>query len=119
MSALTFFCSPLGRWLIVAVLVIGALGGLYGLGHRNGAAAADTRWQAAMAAEQTRQAAVRAKALDAAVSRELARAKDNAALQDQIDAYENELAARPADPRCVLSDHDVDRLRKLQGGSAR
>ncbi|SHF06357.1 hypothetical protein SAMN02745157_1550 [Kaistia soli DSM 19436] len=111
--------SPLGRWIVGVALVLAALAGLYGLGHRNGAAAADARWDAAMAAEQTRQASARAKALDAAVARELTRAAENEALEQQVDDYEKELATRPADARCVLDRDDVDRLRKLQGDAAR
>ena len=111
--------SPAGRWIGGFLILAAVLAGLYGLGRHDGAAAADGRWQLAMAAEETRQAAIRAKALDAAAARELQRARDNADLQSQVDDYERDLAARPAAARCVLGADDVARLRKLQGEAAR
>lgn len=111
--------SPIGRWAVAALIVLGLLGGTYAIGRRHGAAAASAKWQVAMAAEQTRQAAVRAKALDAAVSRELARAAEAKSLQSQVESYETQLASRPADSRCTLSSADAASLRKLQGDAAR
>lgn len=107
--------SPLGRWLGVFLATILVAYGLIALGHHRGYGAAEAKYLAAAAAEETRQAAVRAKALDEAVARELARAAENEQLEQKVSDYEAYLAKRPAVPGCVLDRDDVDRLRKLQG----
>lgn len=107
--------APIWRWLAGAALILAVALGLYAYGHHKGAASNEARWQAAMAAEKTRQAAVRAKALDEAVARELKRAAENEALEAQVQSYEKYLATRPAVPGCTLDRDSVDRLRKLQG----
>lgn len=110
--------APLWRWLAGAALVLAVALGIYAYGHHNGAAGTEAKWQAAMVAEQTRQAAVRAKALDEAVARELKRAAENEALEKQVQDYERYLATRPSVPGCTLDRDTVDRLRKLQGDNA-
>jgi len=108
----------LGRWAVGILIVLAVLGGTYALGHRHGTQRNEGRWQVAMAAEQTRQAAARAKALDQAVARELTRAAENEALEKQVTSYEEALARRPV-AGCVLSPADIGELRQLQGGSPR
>ena len=109
--------SPFGRWVGGALFVLAFLVGFYAYGYRHGRQASDQRWQAAMAAEQTRQAAVRAKALDEAVARELARAAENEQLEQKVSRYEEALARKP-DGCFRLRANDVGELRKLQGSAA-
>lgn len=113
--SLLLLLAPVWRWLAGAALILAVVLGLYAYGHHKGAASNEARWQAAMAAETTRQAAVRAKALDEAVARELKRAAENEALQQKADSYEEALARRPAADGCRLTERDIIELRKLQG----
>lgn len=111
-----YFRLP-ASWLVTIGLAFA--GWFYsGVIYQSGEASSERKWQAAMVAEQTRQAAVRAKALDEAVARELKRAAENEALEKQVQDYERYLATRPSVPGCILGRDDVDRLRKLQGGIA-
>jgi hypothetical protein len=107
--------SPIGRWVGAFLLTLVTAYGLIALGHYRGSAASEAKWQARMATEQARQAAVHAKALDESVARELARAAENEQLEQKVLDYEAYLAKRPAAAGCVLDSGDVDRLRKLQG----
>jgi hypothetical protein len=106
--------SPLGRWVGGALFALAFLAGTYALGNRHGTQRNEAKWQAASAAEITRQANVRAKALDEAVARELARAAENEQLEQKVLDYEAYLAKRPAPAGCILDRDTVDRLRKLQ-----
>lgn len=105
-------------WLVTIALAYA--GWFYsGAIYQAGEAARDAKWQAAMAAEQTRQAAVRAKALDEAVARELARAAENEALEAQVTQYEADLAKSLSKAPAGSCDYrlrgaDVERLRMLQ-----
>lgn len=110
--------TPVWRWLGGAAFILLLVLGIYAYGHHKGAVGNEAKWQAAMAAEQTRQAAVRAKALDEAVARELARAAENEALQEKADSYEEALARRPVADGCRLTKRDTLELRKLQGRAA-
>lgn len=105
--------SPLGRWIGAALFVLAFLVGTYALGSRHGTQRNEAKWQRASAAEITRQAAVRAKALDEAVARELARAAENEQLEQKVDSYEQALARKP-DGCFRLRADDVGELRKLQ-----
>lgn len=109
--------SPVGRWVSVFLLTLLVAYGLIALGHSRGSALTEAKWQTAMAAEQTRQAAVRAKALDEAVARELARAAENDQLEQKVESYEKALARKP-DGCFRLRADDVGELRKLQGRAA-
>ena len=102
-----------GRWAVGILIVLAVLASTYALGHRHGTQRNEAKWQIAMAAEQTRQAAVRAKALDEAVARELARAAQNEQLEQKVDSYEQALARKP-DGCFLLRADDVGELRKLQ-----
>lgn len=103
--------SPLGRWIGGALFVLAFLAGTYALGNRHGTQRNEAKWQAAMTKEITRQAAVRAKALDEAVSRELKRAVENEALEQKLAGYEAAIIPRAG---CILRKEDVDSLRGLQ-----
>lgn len=116
--SLLLLLAPVWRWLAGGVLILAVVLGIFAFGHHKGAASTEAKWQAAMAAEQTRQAAVRAKALDEAVARELKRAAENEQLEQKVLDYEAYLAKRPAAAGCVLDRDDVDRLRKLQGAGS-
>jgi hypothetical protein len=122
--------TPVWRWVAGFGLAVAIIAGAYGLGHHKGAVAEAAKWQAREAAEVTRQAAARAKALDEAVARELVRTKENQILQQEVSDYEQKLAAEPVDPpqpspvagalavpaACHrLSADDVRELRQLQG----
>ncbi|WP_336801579.1 DUF2514 family protein [Kaistia sp. MMO-174] len=111
--------SPIGRWVGGALFVLAFLAGFYAYGYRHGRQASDQKWQAAMAAEQTRQAAVRAKALDEAVARELARAAENEQLEAQVNQYEADLAKSLSKAPAGSCDYrlrgaDVERLHMFQ-----
>ncbi|WP_336800303.1 hypothetical protein [Kaistia sp. MMO-174] len=111
--------TPVWRRLGGAALVLILALGIFAYGHHKGAASNDAKWQAAMAAEQTRQAAVRAKALDEAVARELARAAENEALEAQVNQYEADLAKSLSKAPAGSCDYrlrgaDVERLRMFQ-----
>ena len=115
--------TPIARYVVIALVIIGVLGGTYGMGRHDGAAKVEARVAAAVAAEQLRQSAVRAQALDKAVSRELqARTDANAAEQKAAD-YEAILARQPepapttdgkCPPRFLLGPDDVRDLGVLQ-----
>lgn len=115
--------SPIGRWLFGALAILAVLGGLYAKGRHDGRVSADSRWAAAAAAEQIRQSAVRAKALDAAALRELAARADANAAEQKADDYAAELARQPepvanakgvCPPRFKLGADDVRSLGVLQ-----
>lgn len=111
--------SPLGRWIGGALFVLAFLAGFYALGNRHGTERNEAKWQRASAAEITRQAAVRAKALDEAVARELARAAENEALEAQVNQYEADLAKSLSKAPAGSCDYrlrgpDVERLRMFQ-----
>lgn len=111
---------PVQTILIIWIAYAGYAGA--GLIYHQGVRDADARVAAAVAAEQTRQSAVRAKALDNAATRELAARADANALSDKVEAYERELAAQAATPvpagSCApdyrLRPADAQRLRGLQ-----
>lgn len=111
--------TPVWRWLGGAALILLLVLGIYAYGHHKGAVSNEAEWQAAMAAEKTRQAAVRAKALDEAVARELARAAENEALEAQVNQYEADLAKSLSKAPAGSCDYrlrgpDVERLRLFQ-----
>lgn len=55
------------------------------------------------------------RAAAAAAEQEAAQLRNlQARLQERLDAYETELAARGEDKACRLDDADIERLRKLQ-----
>lgn len=115
--------APFWRWIAGVGLILAILTGTFAYGHHKGSAAKEAEWQAKTAAEVTRQAAVRAKALDASVSRELETNKQNAALSQEVASYEQKIEAAnaaPAKPGACpsglrLSPADVGVLRRLQG----
>lgn len=99
-------------WLVTVALVYA--GWLYsGAIYQAGEASANAIRDRAEAKEITRQANVRAKALDEAVARELARAAENEQLEQKVSRYEEALARRP-DDRFRLGPNDVGELRQLQ-----
>jgi hypothetical protein len=115
--------APFWRWIGGAAFILMLIAGIYAYGHHKGAASKEAEWQTKMAAEITRQAAVRAKALDNAVAREIARNTENASLEKQVQDYEQQIQvakAAPAKPGACppglsLSPADVGELRRLQG----
>lgn len=92
----------------------------YAAGVEAGRAEILAQWsQASLKAERDkREAERRLEEAAAAVARthqaEIDRAKADA--QEMIDAYLADLAARPADDRCALTDDDVRRLRDIRTG---
>jgi len=115
--------TPLARWIFGALAVLAVLGGIYAKGRHDGRAACESRVAAAVAAEQLRQNAVRAKALDNAVTRELAARADANEAEQKVAAYEATLVnPQPAvadangncPPRFILGADDVRALGVLQ-----
>lgn len=111
--------SILTRWLIGAGLVLGIAVASFGWGHSRGAAGNEAKWQTRSAKDRTEAAALRAKALDNVVARELARTAQNDELEQRIIDYEATLAVPSApaparEPDYRLRPADVERLRLLQ-----
>lgn len=92
----------------------------YAAGAEAGRAEIRAQWSEASlkAARDKREAERRLEEAAAAVARthqaEIDRAKADA--QEMIDAYLADLAARPVDARCALTDDDVRRLRDIRTG---
>lgn len=106
-----------GRWLFGLGVLLAIVASSFVYGHRVGAAGANARWQRDAAKQATEQAYARAKALDNAVERELARAADNEALEKKVSDYEAELARQPAPAAgfdCRLRPADLERLHLYQ-----
>lgn len=112
--------TPLARYAFITLAIMAVAGGLYAKGRHDGRMACESRVAAAIAAEQLRQAAVRAKALDNAAERELAARADANLAEQKVADYEAELARQPApEPGTCAPDYrlrggDVERLRSLQ-----
>jgi hypothetical protein len=111
--------SLLARWLVGAGLVLGIALASFGWGHSRGSASNEAKWQTRSAKDRTEAAAMRAKALDNVVARELARTAQNEDLEQRIVDYEATLAmpstpAPAGDPDYRLRPADVERLRLLQ-----
>lgn len=104
MSALAFLAGPLGRWLVVALVMAAAIGGAWWRGHasglESGRAAVQARWDAEMLKQQD--AALQAQA--AAREQEHSMAASLAAVADHY-AKENARAKiETADLRRRLAD---------------
>lgn len=112
---------PVQTLMIIWIAYAGYAGA--GLIYHQGVSDADARVAKAVAAEQTRQSAVRAKALDNAATRELAARADANAAEQKADEYAAKLATQPepvADakgvcpPRFKLGADDVRDLGVFQ-----
>lgn len=123
---LKILASPLTWALALGAAAIGGIWWLaaarYDAGLDAGRAEVRAEWSAAtLKAEQDKRAAeqalaAKAAAASAAAAVEIEKAKASA--QETIDAYVADLARRPADARCALTDDDVRRLRDIQSGRA-
>lgn len=103
--------TPIARWIFGALAVLAVLGGLYAKGRHDGRVACESRMAAAVAAEQLRQSAVRAKAVDAAIEREKAAQEAADEANQKVADYEETL--RPA-AACTLDADDIRSLGVLQ-----
>lgn len=92
--------------------VLAAFGGTYYAGHRAGTASADARIAEAIAEAQARHAVEIAAILDDANQRIAEAEAEINALQQDVDAYEQEIATRP--DVCTLDPGDADRLRNIK-----
>lgn len=122
--ALALLRSPIVWGAIAGIAMIGGIWWLaesrYAAGADAGRAEILAQWSAASlkAERDKREAERRLEEAAAAVARthqaEIDQAKAHA--QEMIDAYLADLAARPADDRCALTDDDVRRLRDIRTG---
>lgn len=123
-AAIAAFVYLPGRLGMVAAAVACAIGaGLvaYDMGFRargeldqSAALRAEIAARDAVIAEKDRQAQAARTIAEAASARADAAEKANAERQEEVDRYAEELAKRPADNRCALSDDDVRWLRVPQ-----
>lgn len=123
-AAIAILKSPITWAILLGAALIGGIWWLassrYDAGLDAGKAEIRAEWTAASlkAAEDKRAAeqAIEAAATQAARQHqaEIDQAKTKA--QEMIDAYRAELATRPADDRCALTDDDVRRMRDIRTG---
>lgn len=62
MSVLSFFFSPIGRYVAIGIVILAALGGIYAKGRSDGASAVQSKWDAAVQAATERGADARREA---------------------------------------------------------
>lgn len=102
--------SPAGKVVMAALIAAVALIWVYQEGKASGRAGLAIRVAEAVEAERQRQAAEIDAVLDAAGRRQTVSAAALQQANERIDAYEAELAARPA-AACMLDDAAADRIR--------
>jgi len=116
----SFFATPLGKCVGVALLVAGAyVGGSWHQAHID-AAKYQAEWSAAVAASQQQAAArdqrIRTEMTEQASGREAAIRAEFVKVQQKASDYETALSAANA-ARCAATADDARRLRELQGTS--
>jgi chromosome segregation ATPase len=113
------FASPILQALIKPLLILAAIGMLFGVGYMKGYNSAARSCETAALETELKVLRRDIEIAKAAAASAEARAKELAdeveKANGEIDAYEKELATRPADQRCTLGRIDVDRLHKILG----
>lgn len=113
-AALALLSSPIGRFIGTVGLVLLLLGGVYVKGRGDGTDACQARVQREVDAEKARQRAAADAALADAAHQADVTAGQLSALNDQVNAYEAEIAARPVASACVLGPDDARRLSNIR-----
>lgn len=112
------FAIPLpwlvNRYTIGIAVAVGLIVGGYAKGHHDAASACHDGELRAQIASMQRDIAAAAAAEDTQKKLADKLAATNADLQQQVTAYETELASRTA-PACRLDQRDADRLRGVKG----
>lgn len=104
MSALAFLAGPLGRWLVVGLALVAAIGGAWWRGHSSGLDAGRAEIRAAWDREKLRAQDVALRAEAAAREQEHSMAASVAAVADHYVKENARATAQTADLRRRLAD---------------